>query len=656
LVVKLYGSFNSRFFGVLTPSEVRLYRGIAAGGDFGVASNEAQLVFARAMDESLGLELIRVGNQGDLFFLGKKGLFRLKNDRNARLEVVNDALCALARGEDIGRLGQVRVDADGREIFYEAISPEAGIKDRFRKLWGGKGGGESTLAHQVINFNLGTQRKDQFPPTLIDTRREYAFRWNISPSGRFLVQARPEKKSYHLDVIDISDESIIADFQMALANIHDLWVNDAGVIMVDVRQIGEEKVIIALPDGVTRHPFSPPPSYRLVHLGPLHVGMILESQRRLQIYDYVGNLVSDVDFQPLRQMNAQFHFNFNDRGQIDILLWHNGSLHLQHSDIKSILVDAKRWNLTARQAQADIEQQMVHEITVQHMEDRKRMEDFQLSRQLLDAVQSEIPGMGNQAHLPRLGGERGPSAPPTPLPPPIASIPSVPQIPDATSGLTEVPPWMAGLTGGGGGAPPPPPAPLPTPQTPIPPPAPPERVPVPPPPPPAPIDRNAPPPMLPSRPSSSQPPQPPQPQPPQLPFLRGSSPLPPPDTETSGRVSANLPAPAPDSAPLPAPASAPLAHFSSSAEVDAELERLRMTYIAGEISREVYYSRRAELEGLRRSLAGSTPSGPAGPKRLDLDLDLGGPPAGGQAPPPVLRRRPAESSLELPLPGVDDDF
>ena len=647
MLVKLYGSFNSRFFAVLTPTEVRLYRGIAAGGDFGVASNEAQLVFARAMDESLGLDLIRVGNQGDLYFLGKKGLFRLRNDRNAKLEVVNEALCALARGEEVGRLGQVRVDADGREIFYEAITPEAGIKDRFLKLWGGKGGGESTLAHQVINYNVGTQRKDQFPPTLIDTRREYAFRWNISPSGRFLVQARPEKKYYHLDVIDISDESIIADFQMALANIHDLWVNDAGVMMVDVRQVGEEKVIIALPDGVTRHPFSPPPSYRLVHLGPLHVGMILESQRRLQIYDYTGNLISDVDFQPLRQMGIQFHFNFNDRGQIDILGWHGNTLHLQHSDIKSILVDAKRWKLTARQAQADVEQQMVHEVTLQHMEDRKRMEDFQLSRQLLDAVQSEMPGMGSQAHLPRLGGERGASTPaPAPLPPPIHSIPSVPSIPDAAN-VSEVPPWMAGLTGQGSPPPPAPPAPIPPP-APLPPP---ERAPAPPPPPP--IDRHTPPP-LPTRPTSAQ-------QPPQLPFLRGSSPLPPPDTETSERLaSAKLPPPpAPDSAPLPPPPSPALPHFANGGEVDAELERLRMTYIAGEISRELYYSRRAELEGLRRGLSGSSSaqSSASGPKRLDLDLDLDldtppAPPAPSYQP-PVLRRKP-EGSLELPLPGEED--
>lgn len=633
MVVKLYGSYNSRFFACLTPTEVRLYRGISAGGDLGVASNEAQMIFSRAMDESLGLELIRVGNQGDLFFLGKKGLFRLKNDRNAKLEIVNDALCALARGEEVGRLGQVRVDADGREIFYEVINPEAGIKDRFLKLWGGKAGGESTLAHQVVNYNLSTQRKDQFPATLLDTRREYAFRWNISPSGRFLVQARPEKKYYHLDVIDISDESIIADFQMALANIHDLWVNDAGVMMVDVRQVGEEKVIIALPDGVTRHPFSPPPSYRLVHLGPLHVGMILESQRRLHIYDYTGNLVSDVDFQPLRQMGIQFHFNFNDRGQIDILGWHGGALHIQHSDLKSILVDAKRWNLTARQHQADVEQQMVHEVTAQHLEERKRMEDFQLSRQLLDAVQSEIPGLGNQAHLPRLGGERGATPPPTPLPPPIPSIPSVPSIPDATS-VSEVPPWMAGLTGAQG-TPPPPPLEIS-----------PGRVPVPPPPPPR--DRNTPP-NLPSRPTSG------QQQPPQLPFLRGSSPLPPPDTENSQRpVSGNLPGlPGPDSAPLVSPPSAPLPNFANSAEVDAELERLRMTYIAGEITREIYYSRRTELEGLRRGLAGSggsaTPTG--GPKRLDLDLGSSTTPAHQ---PPVLRRKPLEGSLDLPLPGEDD--
>ncbi|MBT9584478.1 hypothetical protein IV102_14135 [bacterium] len=630
-MVKLYGSYNSRFFACLTPSEVRLYRGIAAGGDYSHA-NEAQLVVSRAMDESLGLDLIRVSNQGDLFFLGKKGLFRLRNDRQAKLEIVNDALCALARGEEPGRLGQVMVDADGREVCFEVITPDGGIKDRFRKLLGGKkSGGDSLNAHQVVYLNLGNQRPLNFPATLIDSRREYAFRWSISPSGRFLVQARPEKKNYHLDVIDVTDESIIADFQMALAPIHDLWVNDAGVMMVDVRQVGEEKLILALPDGVTRHSFCPPPSYRVVHLGPLHVGCILEAQRRLQIFDYSGHRVADVDYQPLRQMGVEFHFSFNDRGQIDVLCWQANTLHLQHADMKSIVVDAKRWDLSARQQQADQEHQLIQEATSQHMQERKRVEDFQLSRQLLDAVQSETPG----AALPRLGA-------PVPLPPPISNIsaiPAIPGVPEVPTGVTELPPWMAGLSS----APPIPGSPVPG--VPGVPPA-----PASPPLPPAIVDRNSPP-NLPSRPSTASPPP--------LPFLRGNAPMPPPDTETD-KVTPSQPiqppAPPPPPPPIPAP-TAPTStpEFANIAAVDTELERLRMTYIAGEITRETYYARRADLEAVRRSMA--TPAGPAGalgPKRLDLDMDNLPEPAQQQR--PVLRRKPQDPglSLELPLPGEDD--
>jgi len=654
-VVKLYGSYNSRYFACLTPTEVRLYRGIAAGGGFS-HSNEAQMAFARAMDASLGLDLVRVGNQGDLYFLGKKGLFRLRNDRQARLEIVNDALCSLARGEEQGRLGQVMVDADGRQVFYEVVMPESGIKDRFRKLLGGKSGGDSSLAHQVVYFNAANPRPINFPPTVIDTRREYGFRWNISPSGRFLVQARPDKKSYHLDVIDVTDESIIADFQMALAPIHELWVNDAGVMMVDVRQVGEEKLILALPDGVTRHSFCPPPSYRVLSLGPLHVSVMLESQRHLQIYQYNGKLVTDVDIQPLRQLGVEASFCFNDRGQIDVLCWQSGALHLQHADIKSIAVDAKRWDLSARQQQTDREQSMIHEATASHLQERKRLEDFQLSRQLLDAVQGDQPG-----NLPRQG-----SLPvtPSPLPAPIPSFSTEPPMATpaaaypASGPLPETPPWMAGISQAPSNLPipPAPPAssgvlPPPTPSSVLPPPAPISPVPSQPvsaplPGPRPPIDRNAPPP-LPARPTGLPPAGPPAP----LPFLQSNSMMPPPDTEHDDQPGVAPPArpqpAAPPPAAVPAPSPPTPSPYASLAEVDAELESLRMTYIAGEVSREVYYSRRAELEGIRKSLQGIGSAGGAGPKRLDLDL--GSP---GEAPSSRLRPDPGLSG-GLPLPGQE---
>jgi hypothetical protein len=625
-MVKLFGSYNSRFFACLTPTEVRLYRGIAAGAGL-MANNEAALVFSRAMDAALGLDLIRVGNQGDLFFLGKKGLFRLRNDRNAQLEVVNDGLCALARGEEQGKLGKVLVDADGREVCYEVITPEGGLKDRFFKLLGSKASGEALLAHQVVYFSVGNQRPLNFPATLIDSRREYGFRWSMSPSGRFLVQARPEKKAYHLDVIDVTDESIIADFQMALAPIHDLWVNDAGVMMVDVRQVGEEKLIVALPDGTTRHAFCPPASYRVLHLGPLHIALFLDAQRRLQIYDYPGRLVSDVDVQPLRQMRIEHHFNFNDRGQIDFLGWQDNHLHIQHADIKSIVVDAKRWNLTARYQQSEAEQDLLREATSAHIEQRKRMEDVQLSRQLMDAVQAQTP------------------RPLAPLPPP-APLPA-PGSPTSITPPTSVP-WAAALETPSSEplAPPSQPVIEPT----LPPPnrewqSVPAAPPPPPPIPPAPRDVSPLPPIgaptremdlpLPTRPAKA------------TPFASAPPHLPPPDTESDAPEKPVPPAP-----PTPAPSEA-AAEFSSMAEVDAELERLRMIYIAGETSRDAYYSRRSELENLRRSFTSGKEKPGASPRRLDLDLDLEGETVDPFVPPPQARRRPDGPSLQLPLPGEE---
>lgn len=632
-VIKLYGSFNSRFFASLTPTEVRLYRGISVGGNM-EQSNEATLVSTRALEPGNDLKLVRVGNQGDLFFMSKKGLFRLKNQRNSVFEVVHPAICSLAVGEEAGRLGKVLVDCDGREVCYEVITPESGIKDRFFKLLGGKRSQtDSMLAHQVVHFNVTSHKGLNFPATLVDTKREFAFHWAVSPTGRFLVMARPEKKTYHLQLIDVSDESILADFQMSLAVINDIWVNDAGVVMVDVRQVGEEKLIIALPDNRTRYSFTPPPTYRVLNLGPLHVTVFLESQRHLMMFDYPGNVVVDVDMQPLRELGVEFDFNFNERGDLDVLGWQGGALRIQHSDVKTIAVDAKRWDLTARQVQAEQEQLMVHEATIQHLQERKRLEEVQLSRQLLDAVQTELPSTPQDSFRPRLGGER--VAPPTRLPPPGASplpaIPAIPQVPGvpnipaipgvpsapamsppSASGGAPLPPWQ--LDAGTAVPPPPPPV------------APPPSIPAPPPAPSRPTTPSAPPPLA---------------------FLQGGVPLPAPDTES---VEAG-PGLKQEVTQEPPPEQSEPA-FSSPEDVDQELERLRMTYIAGEISREAYYKRRAELETQRRGLQGPGLPLASGPKRLDLELG-----EGSSAPPPrpVLRPKSLDvgPALELPLPDED---
>ncbi len=633
IFMQLIGSYNSRFFAALAPSEIRLYRGISAGGNF-TESNEATMVYQKPVDASWGLQLLRVANQGDLFFLCKKGLLRLRNDPQAQLEIVNAQLSALAAGDEGGKLGRVRVDADGREILYEVIAPETGLKGKFFKMLGGKSG-EPPLVHQVVHFNLHSQKYLYFPGTQVDPKREYPFVWSSSEGGRFIVQARPEKKAYSIEVIDILSETLISNFQMALAPINELRVNDAGVMLVDVRQIGEEKIIIALPDERTRHHFVPPPSYRVLNLGALHVALVLEEQRRLQIYDYPGKLLADIDTRPLRQLASDFDFNFNERSDIDVLIWQQGRLHLHHADHKSIKVDAQRWHLIAQHQQAQIEHQLVQEATAQHLQDRKKMEDFQLSRQLLEAVQGDVSAASPPpAQRPHLGGERRPASP---LPPPVPSFESIPDVPAAPLEPAAPPPWMSPAASS---PPPPPTLELPPPEI---------AIPAPELPPPLPPVLSVPEPL--PTPTPAPPPLPPPPRTPVLDGMPAHLQPPLPSRPSSLKPPASIPSPAaPPPRPAPEPPPPPTS-FSSAADIDAELERLRMTYIAGEITRDVYYQRRSELEAQRRGFQGASPA-LGGPLRLDLEA-----PGGGAAQPsrPAIKRRALDGpSLELPLPGSDE--
>ncbi|MBT9584434.1 hypothetical protein IV102_13915 [bacterium] len=485
-MVKLYGSFNSRFFACLTPQEIRLYRGIAAGGS-DANPNQAQLLFARAIDESLGVKLIRVGNQGALFFEGPKGLYRLCNNPRAELEMAHERL---PRGAERGKTGRVVVDASGCEVYYETISPVAGIKNRFGKLLGGKSDCDSSVAHQLVCLNLRDRGQRRFPPARVDTRSGYGFYWSISPSGRFLVQAYPVNRSYHLDIIDVTAECIVADFQMPLANIHRLWVNDSGVMMVHLGHVGDETLILALPDGATRHSFRPPVGCQVLHLGVQHVACLVEMQSRLQVFDYPGNLISEANLQPLRDRGVVVHLGFNDRDQIDVLHWESNTLYLHYADIRSIEVDARRWQLQA----------------------------LQQSR--------AIPSRCTTPDITAAGPSKSATAPllPTILPQQRCSP-------------------ALGI-------------------------------------------------QLPTRPGPARPP-----------CLRDGRPQS--SAQTKRGQSISFPRPG----PLSSKACGKASLFSSLVELDAELQRVQMIYVAGEFSREEYRSRRHELESLRRSM--DTPTGPS---------------------------------------------
>ncbi len=700
-MVKLYGSYNSRYFAVRLPGEVRLFQGVPAA-----------LLWSRPVDDSVVEELVKVGDNGEVFFQSSRGIFRLRRDRHATLEPINE-LCALARGDqDPVRLGAVRVNVDGREFCYERIQPESRLTDKIFRLLGSGSKGEPTVkAHQLVLHTLGSDKHLAFFSALIDSKRASHMQWAISPSFRYMVAAQPEKKGLHFQVIDIRDEAVTNEFTLPIPEISGVWINDDGTLMVDIRQVGMEKLVIARNHNgrLEKYEIDPPPGYRVHFLGPDYVALkVTGGSPRLVVRHFDNSVLANAEVRPLIDMRVEFEFNFNQRGNIDFLWWKDNTFQVRHTDVRSISTDARRWDLTAQQVHHEQEQALIQEATYQHQEERRRIESAEISRQLHASMQPEYghpqpPGMQPDY------GHQGPPPqwPPRPAPPMVGPVvgpePGFPrpqpephyQAPPTThltppSAPTSHPPVGAHAYGPPSqqsyAPPPPPPPPVAPPQAP--------RPPAPPPRPPAPpaydkgfLKTPAGPPMTepdpgflraPGPPPDTEGPRPPMtepmaqpPAPPVAPpvpaapkridpgFLRmgpppstEGGPPGPPMTEPQAPAPPRLPPPSTEGPPAPAVPTAPESDGAvaglTAAEIDNELEKLRMHYIAGEIGRDDYYKRRSELEAARKQAVVRAAATSGGPMRLELDMEsLGAAPA--PPPPPSGERRRIDLSNSLAL-------
>jgi hypothetical protein len=66
---------------------------------------------------------------------------------------------------------------------------------------------------------------------------------------------------------------------------------------------------------------------------------------------------------------------------------------------------------------------------------------------------------------------------------------------------------------------------------------------------------------------------------------------------------------------------APMLQFSSRAEAQEALERLRMGYIAGEVNREDYYNQKSAIERALGTFAVGTQPGEGPPRTLSISTE-----------------------------------
>lgn len=384
----IHGSYNSRFFAVHDGTALALHRG-------------PTLLWSRPVPGVR--EVLRVGNQGDTYFRTEDGVARLAHSKESVLEPLS-AVKELLKGEDEPRLGTVRVNAEGTEVCLERITTESRLS---RKLLGILRRGQSAEteppleSHEILILNRASGNFRKFFKGLVDPDRKGRFLWDVSPNFAFLVVGVPEKKGTILfKVIHTKEETVYAEFDMKFADIPHLWVTDNGTVLLDVRVSAEESYLVLSTLEGEKHVLKPPAGYEVLHLGHRVVAMKTSPVPFILVKSFEDALVCHADLRPLERLGLIYEVMFNERGDIDLVTLKGSELRVNHTDVETLAVDAKRWDLLAQQQEWAEHEQVQQQQVKEQEEESKRRRHEERSRQLAHDIPAALAPARANADLP----------------------------------------------------------------------------------------------------------------------------------------------------------------------------------------------------------------------------------------------------------------
>lgn len=371
-MVRLYGSYNGRYFVAQMPNEVRIHRG-------------SQLQWSRPVSHVR--ETLAVGNNGEVFFRTETGVFvRLPFDRNGQLTKVE---LFRNRPEENVKLGKLRVNADGREFCYEKVQPEKRLSEKIFRLLGSKKDDAGASNHSLNLLNPRSAEALSFFSATLTHGRDDRFMWEISPYFIYLVVGQTEKKGLVFQVINIPDKAVTAEFEMQVQDVTRAWINDQGTVMLEVKR--EEGVTLVLVSSSGKFLLEPPANYRILHLGPDWVAFQTMVDPHIIVRRFDNSPVVTADLRPLSKLGVDYRFLINDRGDIDLMTFAEDLLTVHNTDFRNLETDAKRWDLLARQAVAQEETDLARKAIEEYQERASNMAREEKQREMMSDIRSHEP-------------------------------------------------------------------------------------------------------------------------------------------------------------------------------------------------------------------------------------------------------------------------
>jgi hypothetical protein len=517
-MVKLYASHNSEYFAVREPGRLHLYK------------DSFKDLTHRVHDQMAG-KLIGLSNTGECFFRSEEGLFRLRREKGVRAERCH-AVKGLDGSAEGGTLKGFQVRADGEQVAYEQVLPAQKFSSKLKRFLGQKSaqGDVGPRLHRFIVSQWSGRSSTCYFETVVDPRTSTGLIWWCSPDFGYLSVMERERDGRSLvRLIDILDESVVNELVVEGRLSRDRFLTSNGSVGFGLEKDGKRAFVIWT-YSQNRYGVVYPKDSRVLHLAKDKVVFLSAKREVVVVKSYQNEVIAEVSLKALSDLGVQYLLSFNPRGSLELVTYSEGKLRVHHTDLESLPIDARRWELLGERRRAAQLEEAAEDVL-------GREEAFQDAEYQQMRRSELLAELGEQ--VAQYSGDSGST---------LTVEDAVPELPALEDPVNAAPP-------------------LPPPLNPTPPPAP--------------------------RPSI------------ELEPVMGHQPPPPvPRKEESQEAVAEH---------------QPVFSFSSRAEAQEALERLRMRYIAGELTREDYYNEKTLIENASSKLPKeSEPTESSIPRTLDF--------------------------------------
>lgn len=188
--------------------------------------------------------------------------------------------------------------------------------------------------------------------TVVDPRTSVGLVWWPSPDFGFLsVMERERDGRSFLRLIDILEESVVNELVVEGRLSRDRFLTTNGSVGFGMEKEGKRAFVIWT-YSQERFGVTYPKEARVIHLMKDKVIFHSKKNEIVTAKDYQNNVVSEVNLRALTDLGVQYLLSFNPRGSLELVTYAQGKLRVHHTDLESLPIDARRWELLGERRRA----------------------------------------------------------------------------------------------------------------------------------------------------------------------------------------------------------------------------------------------------------------------------------------------------------------